>query len=81
MGVNSSQGGGSKYTWILATSAPGATGESRDDEVIVAGAAPEALPAPSVDPPMIRAGDQTQHQQQQQQQQCRLKEVRRDPRP
>ncbi|WP_290703854.1 MULTISPECIES: circularly permuted type 2 ATP-grasp protein [Gordonia] len=81
MVVNSSQGGGSKDTWILATSAPGATGESRDDEVIVAGAAPEALPAPSVDPPMIRAGDQTQHQQQQQQQQCRLKEVRRDPRP
>ena len=34
MVVNSSQGGGSKDTWVLATSAPAAPGEVNDDELV-----------------------------------------------
>ncbi|GED97790.1 circularly permuted type 2 ATP-grasp protein [Gordonia crocea] len=65
MVVNSSQGGGSKDTWVLATSAPAAPGEVNDGELVDAEIPPMTLSTPTVDPPMTRAGDQQQQQQQQ----------------
>ncbi|MFT3899931.1 MAG: circularly permuted type 2 ATP-grasp protein [Gordonia sp. (in: high G+C Gram-positive bacteria)] len=67
MVVNSSQGGGSKDTWVLATSAPSAPGEVNDDELVDADIPPAALPAPDVEAPLTRGGDLHQQQQQQQQ--------------
>jgi len=63
MVVNSSQGGGSKDTWVLATSAPAAPGEVNDGELVDAEIPPMTLTTPTVDPPMTRAGDQQQQQQ------------------
>ncbi|MFT4199373.1 circularly permuted type 2 ATP-grasp protein [Gordonia sp. (in: high G+C Gram-positive bacteria)] len=67
MVVNSSQGGGSKDTWVLATSAAAAPGEVNDDELVDADIPPATLPAPDVETPLTRAGDRHQQQQQQQQ--------------
>ncbi len=71
MVVNSSQGGGSKDTWVLATSAPALPGEVNDDELVDAEIPPAPITAPILEPPLTRAADQ----QQQQQQQGRMKGV------
>jgi uncharacterized circularly permuted ATP-grasp superfamily protein len=67
MVVNSSQGGGSKDTWVLATSAPAAPGEVNDDELVDADIPPASLAAPEIEPPPTRVGDSQMQQQQQQQ--------------
>ncbi|NNG95882.1 circularly permuted type 2 ATP-grasp protein [Gordonia araii NBRC 100433] len=65
--VNSSQGGGSKDTWVLATSAPKAPGDVDDDELVDA-EIPASPPAtPDVEPLLTRETESHRHQQTQQQ--------------
>ncbi len=64
--VNSSQGGGSKDTWVLA--GPGHGPEATPKPNTEARPAPGRPLAPSVGPPAIHEGPQQQQQQQQQQQ-------------
>jgi uncharacterized circularly permuted ATP-grasp superfamily protein len=61
--VNSSQGGGSKDTWVLASRTSGAARELGDAEVV------RKLPKPAKAAPAERGADQTSSQQQGQQQQ------------
>lgn len=61
--VNSSQGGGSKDTWVLASRTSGAARELGDAEVV------RKLPKPAKAAPAEKGADSTSSQQQGQQQQ------------
>ncbi|MFM9377248.1 circularly permuted type 2 ATP-grasp protein [Gordonia sp. VNK21] len=61
--VNSSQGGGSKDTWVLATRTTEEEPEINDDEHLVDADIPPG-PMPEPGPPMRPAADQQQQQQQ-----------------